>query len=55
MIKNICSGSSDRITVNPSAGELIENNGSLTIDKFHTYTLISDGTAIWILNYYKHS
>lgn len=55
MIKNICTGSGDRITVNPYGSELIEGNGSLTIDKFHTYTLISDGTAIWILNYYKHS
>jgi hypothetical protein len=55
MIKNICSGSGDSITVNPHGSELIEGNGSLTINKFHTYTLISDGTAIWILNYYKHS
>lgn len=55
MIKNICSGSGDTITVNPYGSELIEGNGSLTINKFHTYTLMSDGSAIWILNYYKHS
>ena len=55
VIKNICSGSGDTVTVNPHGSELIEGNGSLNINKFHTYTLISDGTAIWILNYYKHS
>ena len=54
MIKNICSGSGDTITVNPHGSELIEGHGSLSIHKFHTFTLFSDGVDIWILNYYKH-
>ena len=53
-IKNICSGSGDEVTIEPYGSEVIEDNGSLTIRKYHAYTLISDGTKIWILNFYKH-
>ena len=46
--KNICSGASDKIYINPASGETIDGETSLELKKFHSVVIISDGNNLYL-------
>lgn len=46
--KNICSGSSDKVYINPASGETIDGETSYELKKLHSVIIISDGNNLYL-------